>query len=336
MSAGSASSEDLQLSNRAVINTLIASGFASLCCLLVLQLRTGVFDLAVTANSMLAGLVSVTAGCAFLDTWAAALIGAFSAPLYLAADEFVLRKLRIDDPLAASALHGVVGLYGGIMTGVFDNSRGLVSSSTEKWAFLWVQCWGSFAILAFAAAFTVALLFPLHMLIKCKSRHDGGDGSGLGHSENDQLLGLDFVYHDADYEKRQDLSRTEVQYFHLRKAALSQAYAEAEKKLRAQRAAARNGRKKKAAKPVNITAQKVNLAAAYSSGRWDPELETQQVSRVPSTRSMNDFCNSSELPPDLDLEAADDHSEQHDDRDLELVDSPGASTREISTNVSCA
>jgi len=79
---------------------------------------TGVYDIAHTCNSLLAGLVSVTAGCSVIYPWAAIVIGFFAALAYHFAS-CLMRRLRIDDPLDAFAVHGTNGLLGTIMVGVF-------------------------------------------------------------------------------------------------------------------------------------------------------------------------------------------------------------------------
>ncbi len=70
---------------------------------------------------MLAGLVAITAPCAFVSSWAAALIGAISGVLVVVAAIFIDTKLKIDDPVGASAVHGVNGAWGILATGLFAN-----------------------------------------------------------------------------------------------------------------------------------------------------------------------------------------------------------------------
>ncbi|KOO32950.1 ammonium transporter [Chrysochromulina tobinii] len=79
---------------------------------------TGLYDIAHTCNSLLAGLVGVTAGCSVIYPWAAIVIGFFAALAYHFAS-CLMRRLRIDDPLDAFAVHGASGLLGTIMVGVF-------------------------------------------------------------------------------------------------------------------------------------------------------------------------------------------------------------------------
>jgi Amt family ammonium transporter len=80
----------------------------------------GVFDLAHTCNSILGGLVGITAGCATVPAWAAVVIGLVSAFVYHGAS-CTMRKAQIDDPLDAWAVHGACGAWGMIAVGLFTD-----------------------------------------------------------------------------------------------------------------------------------------------------------------------------------------------------------------------
>jgi Amt family ammonium transporter len=73
-------------------------------------------------NGMLAGLVAITAPCAFVDTWAAALIGAVAGSLVVFS-VFFWEKIGVDDPVGAVSVHGVNGLWGVISLGIFANGK---------------------------------------------------------------------------------------------------------------------------------------------------------------------------------------------------------------------
>jgi Amt family ammonium transporter len=70
---------------------------------------------------MLAGLVAITAPCAFVSSWAAMLIGAIAGVLVILAATFIDTVLKIDDPVGAIAVHGVNGAFGILATGIFAN-----------------------------------------------------------------------------------------------------------------------------------------------------------------------------------------------------------------------
>jgi len=73
-------------------------------------------------NGMLAGLVAITAPCAFVDPWAAVLIGIIAGVLVCLA-VVALDKLHIDDPVGAVPVHMVNGAWGVISVGIFANGN---------------------------------------------------------------------------------------------------------------------------------------------------------------------------------------------------------------------
>jgi Amt family ammonium transporter len=70
-------------------------------------------------NGMLAGLVAITAPCAFVTVQSAALIGLISGVLVIEAAFFIENKLKVDDPVGAVAVHGVNGFWGCLALGLF-------------------------------------------------------------------------------------------------------------------------------------------------------------------------------------------------------------------------
>jgi len=81
------------------------------------------YDLGALCNGILAGLVSVTAGCGNVESGSAFCIGMIGGCLYLTASTG-LKKLRIDDPLDAFPVHGVCGAWGVLAAGLFDWGKG--------------------------------------------------------------------------------------------------------------------------------------------------------------------------------------------------------------------
>ena len=83
--------------------------------------RYGKPDPSMLANGMLAGLVAITAPCAFVTAPAAVLIGAIAGVLVVVSVYFFERTARIDDPVGAISVHGVNGLWGILSLGLFAN-----------------------------------------------------------------------------------------------------------------------------------------------------------------------------------------------------------------------
>jgi Amt family ammonium transporter len=103
------------------VNTMLAGATGAFSAYLYVKARWGKADPSWLANGMLAGLVAITAPCAFVSAWAAAVIGAVAGVLVIVAAVFIDTKLRIDDPVGASAVHGVNGAFGIVALGLFAN-----------------------------------------------------------------------------------------------------------------------------------------------------------------------------------------------------------------------
>ena len=84
-------------------------------------MKFGKPDLSMMCNGMLAGLVAITAPCAFVSAPAAVLIGVVAGVLVVYASLYIERVLKIDDPVGASSVHGVCGAWGIVALGLFAN-----------------------------------------------------------------------------------------------------------------------------------------------------------------------------------------------------------------------
>ncbi len=111
---------DIQFATVA-LNTAIAGAFGGIVAMVWITRRTGKPDPGMMANGMLAGLVAITAPCAFVQPWAAAVIGVISGVVVIEAVFFVERKLKVDDPVGAIAVHGVNGSLGVLYVGIFSS-----------------------------------------------------------------------------------------------------------------------------------------------------------------------------------------------------------------------
>ena len=110
---------DLRLAVVAV-NTMLASMTGAIAATLYMWwFKTKKPDPSMMANGLLAGLVAITAPCAFVPSWAACIIGLISGVLVVEAAFFIDTKLRVDDPVGAVAVHGVNGAWGCLALGLF-------------------------------------------------------------------------------------------------------------------------------------------------------------------------------------------------------------------------
>jgi Amt family ammonium transporter len=102
-----------------IVNTILASATGCLAAMFLMWIRYSYPDPSMTANGMLAGLVAITAPCAFVAPWAAAVIGIVAGVLVVIGVEFVEKICKVDDPVGAVAVHGVNGIWGVIALGIF-------------------------------------------------------------------------------------------------------------------------------------------------------------------------------------------------------------------------
>jgi Amt family ammonium transporter len=112
---------DLRIS-AVVVNTMLASIAGALAAMVAMQLQGLKPDPSMMCNGMLAGLVAITAPCAFVDSWAAVLIGGI-AGVIVVFSVFFWDRMKIDDPVGAISVHGVNGLWGVISVGLFANGK---------------------------------------------------------------------------------------------------------------------------------------------------------------------------------------------------------------------
>src|SRR5207342_2856284 len=101
------------------VNTMLAGAAGAMTAMLYVWFRFGKPDPSMLANGMLAGLVAITAPCAFVNSVSAVIIGGIAGILVVVAVLFIERTLKIDDPVGAIAVHGVNGAWGVLSLGLF-------------------------------------------------------------------------------------------------------------------------------------------------------------------------------------------------------------------------
>ena len=100
-------------------NTMLASAAGAFASMLYMWSFHSKPDISMIANGFLAGLVAITAPCAFVNSVSAVIIGAIAGVLLCISVFFVERTLKIDDPVGAVSVHGVNGAWGVLATGLF-------------------------------------------------------------------------------------------------------------------------------------------------------------------------------------------------------------------------
>jgi Amt family ammonium transporter len=140
-------------------------------------------------NGSLAGLVGVTAGCAYIMPWAAALIGLVAGVLVLVVVD-IIEWFEIDDPVGAFAVHGSCGMMGAIAVGLFGHPALTMNKKAGLllgggFDLLGVQIGGVAAIIMF----TVVFSFIMFGLLKAVGL--------LRVNEEADLIGIDVYEHGA-------------------------------------------------------------------------------------------------------------------------------------------
>ena len=115
-------STDFRLSVVAT-NTMVAGAIGGLIAMFYMWVKFGKPDPSMTANGTLAGLVAITAPCAFVNAISAFIIGLIAGLLVCVSVPFVENKLRLDDPVGAISVHGVNGFWGMIALGLFADGQ---------------------------------------------------------------------------------------------------------------------------------------------------------------------------------------------------------------------
>ena len=103
------------------VNTNAAAAGGVIAALLFAKVWFGKADLTMTLNGALAGLVAITAGPDTPSVLVATLIGASGGVIVVLSIVWFDRKLRIDDPVGAISVHGVVGLFGLLVVPLTNN-----------------------------------------------------------------------------------------------------------------------------------------------------------------------------------------------------------------------
>ena len=109
------------------VNTLLAGSAGATAAIYFTLIRTGKADIEMAANGALAGLVGITAGCAYVDPWAAVVIGLIAGIIMIFGVRFVKNILKADDPVGAVTVHGICGAWGLLAVGIFASGHNHVT-----------------------------------------------------------------------------------------------------------------------------------------------------------------------------------------------------------------
>lgn len=188
--AGSTTSVDGAFFGYVALNTNLAAAVGAVAALAISWVVLGKSDIVTTLNGALAGLVAITASCAFVEPWAAVVIGLVAGLLVFYSTKF-FDKMKIDDPIFALSVHGAAGVWGTLSNGLFATPELAAANGGSAGLFygggfgqLGVQAMGVFTAGLYAFVVSFIILFILKKLM-----------NGLRVSEEEEIMGLDISEH---------------------------------------------------------------------------------------------------------------------------------------------
>jgi Amt family ammonium transporter len=141
-----------------------------------------------TMNGVLAGLVAITAPCAVVSPGAAIVIGLLGGVLVVLAVEFIDKVLKIDDPVGASSVHLVNGIFGTLAVGIWGNVEGVAVGVLHGGGFrqLGIQAIGVASVAVWAGVLSLLLFLGIKATV------------GLRVGPKEELVGLDQSEHKSE------------------------------------------------------------------------------------------------------------------------------------------
>lgn len=175
-----------------VVHILVTTNTAAIAAVVTSTLTAWIFigkpDLGMTINGCLAGLVGITGSCAYVSIGASLIIGAIAGIIVVFAVMF-FDKIKVDDPVGATAVHLCCGVFGTLCVGLFAK-EGVTSLSSKNGLFyggdlefLGVQCLGIIAVGAFVFIASLLVWFIIKKTI------------GIRVSYEEEIAGLDIGEH---------------------------------------------------------------------------------------------------------------------------------------------
>jgi ammonium transporter, Amt family len=177
------------------LNTQLAAAAGVLGALAVVWFKTRSLDVGMAGNGAIAALVGITAGCGYVEQWAAPIIGLVAGVLVVYAVLAIEKYL--DDPVGALSAHGLAGIWGTLAVGIFGTER-LVGDTASPG--LWYGLFGDadvgatlgqFGVQAVGVAATFAVVFGLSIATFYAIKKT----IGLRVGEAEELAGLDISTH---------------------------------------------------------------------------------------------------------------------------------------------
>jgi len=163
-----------------ILTTNIAAAAGVMGVLLMMWMLRRKPDVGMMGNGALAGLVAITAGCAFVETTGAFTIG-FIAGAIVVTSALFIDRLRVDDPVGAISVHAVCGIWGTLAVGLYATGTGLFYG--HGWSQLGIQAVGVVSVVAWTGLTCFVVFYAIKKTV------------GLRVSTEEELEGLDIAEH---------------------------------------------------------------------------------------------------------------------------------------------
>lgn len=167
-----------------IVNTNLSAAAGLVTAIILTWIRYGKPEISMSLNGALAGLVSVTAGCAIVSPGGSVIIGIICGIAVIFAIELIDKKLKVDDPVGAVAVHGVCGVLGTLLVGIFATEGGLLYGG--GFSLLGIQAIGVLSVCAWALGSSFLVLLIIKKTI------------GLRVTKEEEIDGLDIHEHNGD------------------------------------------------------------------------------------------------------------------------------------------
>ncbi len=170
-----------ELIGSVVVNTFLASASGGIATMIYTYFTYTKIDITMVINGVLAGLVSITAGCNVVGPVSAIIIGAIAGILVDVAVVF-FDKIKVDDPVGAIAVHGVNGLFGTLAVGLFAIEGGLFYGGGPSLLLTQILGVSAIALFSFTLTFIIMKLLKISIGIRISNEDEeaGIDASSFG------------------------------------------------------------------------------------------------------------------------------------------------------------
>jgi Amt family ammonium transporter len=172
-----------------VVVTNLAAAAGVLGAMATIYLITRTFDIGMSANGAIAGLVAITAPSGYVEYWAAPIIGLVAGVIVVVSVILIDRKL--DDPVGALSAHGVAGIWGTLSCGIFTAPRLAELNAVGKGGLWYTGSFHQLLVQGLGIAAAFAAVFSVSFIIFYVIKHT----YGLRVDPDQERAGLDIVEH---------------------------------------------------------------------------------------------------------------------------------------------